>query len=765
MSDGSERDPVDDLAERYGIAPEYYDIWGQRHVASGESKRAILRAMGLRVETVEDLRGELAACLDAPWRRACDPVMVQRTDVGPQSWSFRMPAEESDTQHVRISWEIRDEGGTLRQSGEAGPGLVPAEVRTIGGQRHVRFKLPVPLGLPDGYYDVTARGITPSQLVEGVLRLILTLGQCYVPTEISEGRRIWGLALQLYALRSARNWGIGDFGDLGGFVEWAVKDLGAGLVGVSPLHALKNTRPSYISPYSPDSRLYLNVIYLDVERIPEYAQSAAAQRLMGDSAVSSRLEALRKGEMVEYDHVDVLKRAVLEALFATFQERHLANPGEGRRASTERGLAFERFLREEGDLLETFAVFQALSEELRREYPGALAWQEWPERYRHPGSEAVAAFRKSHEKAVRFHQYLQWVAAEQLVEVAQRARALGMPIGLYHDLAVGCDRSGSEAWSFQNVLALEANCGAPPDPFAPAGQDWGLPPINPVSLRATGYRMVIALLRNNLRYGGALRLDHVMALFRLFWIPRGLPASAGTYVRYPAEDLLGILALESVRHHAMVVGEDLGTVPDEVRVSLAAARVLSYRVLYFERGHAGEWNSPGAYPAQAVAVVGTHDLPTLAGFWAAEDIEVRSRLGGYEDEDARLQALADRQRDKTALLAALRVEGLLPDGLPEDPAAERELTPELFLAVHAFLGRSTSWIVLASLEDVQGEMAQVNVPGTVDEHPNWSRKASVPLEALPENPRARRLAELMRTLRPLSFASPPQGAREGDRSQ
>ncbi len=748
MNDGSERDLVDDLAERYGIAPEYYDIWGQRHVASAESKRAILRAMGLRVGTAEDLRRELAACVDAPWRRACDPVMVQRTDVGPRSWSFRMPAEESETQQVRISWEVRDEGGALRQSGEAGPGPIPAEVRTVDGRRHVRFELPVPVELPHGYYSLTARGITPSQLVEGVLCLILTPGQCYVPTEISEGRRIWGLALQVYALRSARNWGVGDFSDLGRFVEWAAKDLGAGIVGVNPLHALKNTRPSCISPYSPDSRLYLNVIYLDVERIPEYAESAAAQRLMGNSAVSSRLEALRKGEMVDYDQVYTLKRAVLEALFATFLEWHLANPSRGRRASTERGLAFERFVRGEGDLLETFAVFQALSEELRREYPDTSAWQEWPEQYRHPQSEAVAAFRKSHEKAVQFHQYLQWVAAQQLGEVAQRARALGMPIGLYYDLAVGCDRSGSEAWGFQNVLALDANSGAPPDPFAPAGQDWGLPPINPISLRADGYRIFIAVLRNTLRYGGALRLDHVMALFRLFWIPRGQPASTGAYVRYPAEDLLGILALESVRHQTMVVGEDLGTVPDEVRAGLAAARVLSYRVLYFERGRAGEWKAPGAYPAQAVAVVGTHDLPTLAGFWAAEDIEVRSRLGCYQHEEARLQALADRQRDKTALLAALRVEGLLPDGLPEDPAAERELPVELFLAVHAFLGRSTSWIVLASLEDVQGEMAQINVPGTVDEHPNWARKAAVPLEALPVNPRARRLAELMRTLRP-----------------
>jgi len=267
--------------------------------------------------------------------------------------------------------------------------------------------------------------------------------RCYVPSQFSKGGRTWGLSLQLYALRSSSNWGVGDFGDLAEFLEWAVKDLGAGIVGLNPLHALRNSRPSHISPYSPESRLYLNVLYLDVERIPEFQESEPAQRMLEDSGFRSGLEALRQKELVDYDQVYAAKRAVLEALFATFQERHRGGQERALHPKTERGLAFDRYIREEGEALETFALFQALSEELRRLYPLVSVWREWPEPYRHPKSAAVAAFRVTHEPQVRFHQYLQWVAGEQLGEAAGRARALGMPIGLYLDLALGSDRSGS----------------------------------------------------------------------------------------------------------------------------------------------------------------------------------------------------------------------------------------------------------------------------------------------------------------------------------
>lgn len=747
MSERSEQDLLNELAERYGVASGYDDIWGHRHLTSDQTKRAILAAMGVCASTREDLQRELAACGEEPWRRPCEPVLVMRSNQGGQ-WSFCLPAEEGEDRAVRILWEVRDEAGRCRQSGEAGPGLVPAADRRVDGQRYVRFTLPVPSGLAIGYYDLIVCGITGTRRVDGTLRLILAPPRCYVPPRFQGGSRLWGLALQLYALRSSRNWGIGDFGDLTRVVIWAAKDLGAGVIGLNPLHALRNARPYHISPYSPDSRLYLNVLYLDVERVAEFAESVPARRLVEERGFRSKLEALRTGEMIDYDEVSAAKRAVLDALFTTFQERHCANLDSDPKPITERGRAFLHYLREEGERLETFALFQALSEALRRTHPSACVWQEWPEPYRHPASPAVAAFRATHGVQVRFHQYLQWVAGQQLEEAAGLARTLGMPVGLYHDLALASDRAGSDAWAWQDSLALGAECGAPPDAFNRKGQNWGLPPVKPRFLRASGYRMFIELLRQNLRYGGALRLDHVMGLFRLFWIPRGLPASAGAYVSYPADELLGILALESVRHEAMIIGEDLGTVPDWIREQLATCGVLSYRVFYFERTGDGTWKPPGSYPAQALTVVTTHDLPTLSGFWVAQDIAVRSRLRVYPDEQARVDALEERRRDKARILAALRREGLLPEGLADDPERVPAMTPDLCRAIHVYLSRTPSWIVLVSFEDLLGEVAQPNLPGTVDSYPNWSLKASLTLEGLYRDPRPGRLAEALGARRP-----------------
>jgi len=723
-----------ELAERCGIAPDYYDVMGNRHDTSAESQRAILRAMGVATGTVEELQSELRRQDEEPWRRPCDPVQVQRVDA-PGRWSFRMPVPDGSDGDVEIEWELQDDSGSVRQTGKAGPGLMPVGHRVIDGRLVIRFDLPVPLGLEMGYYSLRARGRSPAGIVEGTLRLIIAPPRCYTPPWFDRAGRAWGVAVQLYALRSSQNWGAGDFTDLSAMAELAARDLGASLIGLNPLHALKNSRPYHISPYSPDSRLYLNVLYVDVERLPEFKHAEAAQRLMDDDAFRSRLEALRKSDMVDYDGVYAAKLSVLELVFAHFERE----PEAG-----DRRQAFERFIREEGESLERFAVFQALSEAMRRQYPHARVWQEWPEPYRSPVSPAVAAFLAARASRVRFYMYLQWIAAEQLGQAARLACEAGMAIGLYHDLAVGNDRSGGDAWMFQDVFALDADCGAPPDLLGPEGQNWGLPPVDPGKLRASAYRLYIELLRRNMRHGGALRLDHVMALFRLFWIPGGSPATAGAYVRYPADDLLGILALESERHQVVVVGEDLGTVPDMVREQLAAYGVLSYRLLYFERGADGGFLPPASYPIQAAAAVTTHDLPTLAGFWAGEDIELRWKLGLYPDEGHRRAAVEGRRRDKAKLLEALKAESLLPEE-PQDGT----MTPALCQAIHAYLARTPCRLMLATLEDMVGERAQVNVPGTVESHPNWSRKSPLALEALRRDERCRQLARVLQQLRPM----------------
>ncbi len=745
---------LDELSDRFGIVSDYHDIFGQRHVTSADTKRAILGAMGVKVETEEDVARELAESQDAVWRTPCDPVLVCRMEEErAKTWSFRMPAKADEDQALRIEWTIQDENGGCRVTEEAGLNLIPVETHVINNERYVRFELPLPTGLEIGYYDLTATGSAPSRCVEGRLRLILTPTQCYMPPRLDEGVRTWGLSLQLYSLRSSTNWGVGDFGDLADCVEWAATDLGAGMIGINPLHALKNSRPFHISPYSPDSRLWLNMLYLAIERIPEWSECPEAQQLLEDEPFRSRLEVLREQETVNYEQVCAVKRKVLKTLFGTFQERHCGVQGDTLEPRTSRGRAFEHYVRQQGDLLETFAVFQALSETLSQEGTGHRVWQEWPEQYRDARSPAVGAYRTAHRPLIRFHQYVQWVASEQLQAVSRRAEELEMPLGLYHDLALGSDRTGSDAWMFQDVLALSAECGAPPDDFALEGQNWGLPPVIPHRLRHDGYRMFIHLLRNNLTNGGALRIDHVLALFRLFWVPRGMPASAGAYVRYPWEDLLGILALESVRHRTVIVGEDLGTVPDFVREKLAAYRVLSYRVFYFERQQDGEWKTVREYPQDALAVVSTHDLPTLAGYWATEDIELRQKLGLYAEEGAYRAALDERRRDKARILQALLTEGVLA-GDSKTWSDSFDWSLELAEAVHAYVARTPSRLLLVSLEDMLGERAQVNLPGTVDAYPNWSLKIPLALDALRVDPRPQRLAAVLRNIRPQQGSSP-----------
>ncbi|MDQ6735992.1 MAG: 4-alpha-glucanotransferase, partial [Nitrospirota bacterium] len=709
--------------------------------------RAILTALGVHAVTREQMTQEIAAVHESTWRQPCEPVFVQQ--VGMEgTWSFRMPGDENEHTTIHIEWSIRDETGRHLLTEKAGPGLQPTDHILLHGQHYWKFELPIPMGLALGYYDLTTVGTSSSRQVHGSLRLIIVPMHCYQPAQIETGGRLWGVSLQLYALRSTHNWGVGDFTDLFQWTEWAAMELGAGMIGLNPLHALKNSRPYHISPYSPDSRFYLNVLYVDVEQIPEFQESTEAQGIAEEEGFLSCLEALNKSDTVDYERVAAVKRQVLNALFATFEKHHFRREVDHLVPCTARAEDFAQYLQREGHALEAFALFQVLYEKFSQASPPQLVWQDWPEAYRQPTSTGSQEFRAAHRREIRFHQYVQWLAHQQLRRVHERTRELGMPIGLYHDLALGSDRGGSDAWIFQSVLALGADCGCPPDAFAPEGQNWGLPPVNPHALRRGGYQMFIDLLRKNLQYGGAIRLDHVMTLFRLFWIPRGLPPSAGAYVQYPWEDLLGILALESVRHRAVIVGEDLGTVPDIVRDKLAAAGVLSYRVFYFERGDNGEWKRPAMYPRQALAVVTTHDLPTLAGFWTGEDLRVRERLGFYPDESAHRRALDERQREKAGIAHALRNEGVWPAGVDEANALRQPLSPDLMDAIHLYVARSPSSFMLITLEDFIGDATQVNLPGTLDSYPNWSHKALLTLAEAKESANARQLVRAVKTARP-----------------
>jgi 4-alpha-glucanotransferase len=748
MYDQSEHELLRMLADRAGIVADYHDIAGTQHVTTDETRRAILSAMDLRVGNREELIEELTAWDNRPWLRGCEPVHVIRLGRAVGTWSFHIPCEAPDDVGLHVRWSLQLESQEQPREGIEGPGLNIEESRTIHGRRFVRVALSIPSDLPIGYHTVTACAKAGSATVDATCRFIVAPERCYIPDQLHRGARWWGIALQLYSLRSDRNWGVGDFGDLASLVEWTGRRLGAAVIGLNPLHALKNTQPYHISPYSPSSRLFLNDLYIDVEQVAEYHTTAEVKARVADPSFRARIEAVRRGELVEYDTVATLKREVLDLCYRAFLQEHFEGTEPELQPRTERGWTFHRFAEREGEALTSYALFQALEEARQAEQGVSATWADWPEPYRTPTSDAAMEFRRTHMPRVRFFQYLQWLAADQLLRLAKKTREAGMPIGFYHDLALGSDRYGADGWRCQDVLALKADCGAPPDAFAPEGQNWGFPPLDPFRLRASGYQYVIQLLRKNLRYGGAVRLDHVMALFRLFWIPRGLPASMGTYVLNRDEELLAILALESVRANALVIGEDLGTVPDWVRERLEATGVLSYRVLYFERTHSGAWKPPSHYPAQALAVVTTHDLATLSGYWEGVDIEVRSALGLFPSEQARTAMWSDRQWEKAGILAALKSEGLLPPGVSDDPARVPTMTTELMEAVHQYLARSPAWIVLANIEDILGARAQANLPGTLDQHPNWRRKLAPPVEGLTQDSRFERLATQLRVARP-----------------
>jgi len=599
-----------------------------------------------------------------------------------------------------------------------------------------------------GYHRLELHQLEQPDSPAATMSLIVTPRNCYQPEAVRNGGRVWGPAIQLYALRSARNWGIGDFTDLIRILEFSAQ-AGAALVGLNPLHALFPHNPAHASPYSPSSRLFLNSLYLDVEAVSDFAECGDAQQRVGEESFQAQLRALRAAELVDYAGVSKAKMDILNTLYQHFRRHHLD-------AGSERAGAFRRFQAEQGEALHRHALSEALQAWLHEQDEAVWGWPAWPESYRQPQSEAVAAFAAERGERVEFCEYLQWQAYEQLQAAGSRAQQLGLGIGLYQDLAVSVDVGGAEAWSNQDLYALEARIGSPPDDYNLDGQDWGLPPWRPERLREQAYAPFIATLRQNMRTAGALRIDHAMALMRLFWVPPGERPKAGSYVYYPLHDLLGILTLESQRNRCMVIGEDLGTVPDEFRQALHPAGVLSYRVLYFEKASDGSFKSPQDFAPQSLVAVTTHDLPTLAGYWRGADLELREQLGLFPSAEPRAQQVIARAQDRARLLMALEQEELLPEGMNVQAVATPEMTTQLAAAIHRYLARCPAQIMVVQLEDMLGQEEQVNLAGTTDQHPNWRRKLTLDLELWGEDPRVQAFVSVLREERgSIDLSHPP----------
>ena len=695
---GAEPEVLERLASAAGIAREWWDLNGGHHVVGDDTRRALLAAMGLPAETTGAARDRLVELAQARELRRLPRMIAAREGIG----TAVAIAAVDEPRRLHAAVRLVREDGTEQVLPFAWNDL-PVNVATAADGRQVRQRMLTLPPLPAGYHSLGLDDEGPAPC-----RVVVSPDRCFLPAELERGERRFGLAAHLYSLRRPRDQGIGDLTTLSLLAE-ATARAGGSIVGINPLHALFAGDRDRASPYHPSDRRFLDPIYVDVERVPDLDGSPEARSLLEQSA--ARLASLSARTHVDYVGVWALKRAVLDACHARFERRAPSDPLVA---------DFDRFVAEGGIALRQFAIFEAISATHPRE-----PWQRWPEDLRSADASGAARFAGLHAREVRFALYLQWLADRQLAEAAGRARASGLAIGFFRDLALGAAPDGAESWSNPGAYARGVSIGAPPDAFSPTGQVWNLPPPNPEAMAASacaGLRDVIAA---NMRHAGALRIDHVMGLSRLFWVPEGAAAAEGAYVAYPLEALLAVLAIESVRARCLVVGEDLGTVPEGFRERLAAADILSYRVLWFERDGGG-FADPARYPVKAAACVSTHDLPTVDGWWSGTDIDEKLALDRLTPDAAQAER-TERQASKRALAAALDRAGVAPDG-GIDAAAPHGV--EVTAAIHRFVGASASALALIQADDLAGETTAANLPGVDRARPNWRRKLRVDVDAL-----------------------------------
>ena len=710
---------LDRAALCWDIEPEYYDIWGNSHRAASEVKQSILRSLGVSTGSLESLDAAREEFLWQQWSRLVESTIVLSRES--HEITIQIPAEFAEaTAQLHFTFE----DGNTAQSSFALPSLRDQGRAVIRGRNFVRKFVPLPAAAPLGYHELEIQIVSAGQtLATGSSRLILCPEQAYT----HEGKAA-GIAVSLYSLRSERNWGCGDFADLYKLIDWAATDLRASFIGLNPLHAIPNRQPYNTSPYLPVCSFYRNPLYLDVERIEDFAKSTRARRIFNTAGIRAQTAALRAAKYVEYEPIYRLKMRFLKLLFRGFLQEM--------RANLPRAAEFRAYIQAEGDLLDRFAVYCALDEAIHKRNRNIWIWPDWPAEYQDPNSDATKAFAVKHWRTVLFHKYVQWQVDLQLRDIQTYARQKGMPIGLYHDLALATDRCGSDLWAHRAFYVNGCRVGSPPDGFAPNGQDWAFPPPNVLRHKQDGYRLFVESIRKNCKHGGALRIDHVMRFFRLYWIPDGVDATSGTYVKDHWEDLIRILALESVRNRVVIVGEDLGTVEPAVQDALKRFGILSYRLLYFEKNSVGDFKMPCDYPEKALVSVSTHDLPTLSGFWTSRDIEARRAAGLLPSDASYRSQLSDREHDKQKMLDVFSKLDLIPPGYPLNAWAIPEFTGELHYAAIGFLTSTPSQLMVLNQEDLFKEADQQNLPASTEQYPNWRHKMQVSMEELTTLPSA-----------------------------
>ena len=706
-------------ASLWGIEPGYHDVWGQWHAATPEIQRSLLASLGVPANSWEELRAAVDEKLRHDFQRLVPLVHVTGADKA--SLPLNLPETATEAE---IALELFFEDGSTAHHRCLLSRCAAAERHIIGEDAYLQWRVRLPSSLPFGYHSVrVAVHCNGSVISQADTTLIVGPDRAHIPAVLRDRGRRAGLAVSLYGVHSEDTWGCGDFTALDRLTDWVAGQVHGSYLALNPLNSIHNRQPYNTSHYLPNSVFYRNFIYLDIDRIEEMRHSRPAEILRNREEVLAEIKALNESEFVEYERVAALKLRFLKLLFRTFLSREVHR-------DTPRAHEFVIYVEQEGESLDRYALYCALDEWLHRRDPDVWTWPQWPEEYQDPNSAACVQFKRLHPRAVLFHKYVQWLIDCQLEDSQVYARRKGMEIGLFHDLPLATDSCGSDLWAYRDFYIAGCRVGAPPDEFSPNGQDWSFPPPNVERHRDDGYRLFAKLVRRAMRHSGALRMDHVMRLFRLYWIPRDKDPRGGAYVKNPAEDLLRVIALESVRNQVLVVGEDLGTVEPHVRETLARFGILSYRLFYFERHGDGRYKLPHEYPTQALVSSTTHDLPTLAGYWAGRDIDVRRAAGALRKETDHERLWKERQADKQRILDLLFDLKLVPDGYPPMASDLPELSGEIHNGIVGFLVSTPSMLMTLNQEDLTKETEQQNLPGTVDQYPNWRRKMKYSIEDL-----------------------------------
>lgn len=710
-------DIINILAEKMGILPEFF-AEGKLYTTSIETKKALLTSLKVDISSEKKAKQSLEKMKEDEFSRALPYVVVARYE----NETVDIPVNiKKSVCKKKTSYLITFEDGEKYTQELDLDVLKTVKENEKFEQKILSLKIPKKLG----YHTLSVFGQNfASQGKE--CSFIVVPQKCYQPEFMEQGGKPWGFPLQLYALHSENSQGIGDFSDLGKMGKIAAS-FGADILGINPVNVAFLSSVETASPYYSSTRQFLNPLYIDIFSVEHKGKHF--DNLIKTSDFQKDLTCVRESKIVNYTAVGKLKMQALEALYADFK-------GDK---------DFDEFCIENGKSLENVALYQVLAENfaLKNKNIGFLSWDK---DFHDPNSETVANFAKEHSDRIMFFKYLFWIADRQLKKASDEVNIAGLKIGIYQDLAVGVASESSETWSNQDLFSVDLSIGSPPDMFNANGQSWGVAPMRPKEMKKEGYKTYRKILQANMKRAGAVRIDHAMGLARLFCIPKNEP---GAYIMYPFSDIVGIVALESHRNKCLVIGEDLGVVPDFFREALHEAGILSFKVCRFEKNQDGSYIEPQNYPSSALAAAGTHDMPTLLGYWAEDDIKFSKTLGCFADEISYENATNSRKSDRKFLIEALSKQGLwfMDKKNFEKQITGGEIPPKMVEMVYRYLSTTSSKVFLVQLEDVLSQKEQMNVPGTTNEYPNWRIKLPVKLEDLKDNCSMKKICNIVNSSR------------------